>query len=344
MPIVTRFDCLPGKSLLGLMAAVSALSYLSSGAIAQDIKMTVSAIGRPPIFSNTFVDVGEAKGYWKKAGLDVSFRWFQRGTDTAKAVVTGDASVGFTATPPAVNLIATGAPVVVVAGMPNQDWLIASDEVKSCKDLKGKTIAADGINNTRTLFLQSVLESCGVKLSEVRHIDLANQPLVKAAIAGQVHNGVWHIDELKQVEGKTGKKWALIDMPKNIYADLHYAVLLASKDAIAKNREGIVRFLVGWIQTQKLMSSTDPKDQEEFAKIAANASQLDLAVAKDSIVAFQKLPYWVNNDGLDKKQLDAQVNELVKVGKMKREAKPGYEKIVDPSLYADAAKRVAAMK
>ena len=65
--------------------------------------MTVSAIGRPPIFSNTFVDVGQARGYWKKAGLDVTFRWFQRGTDTAKAVVTGDASVGFTATPPEVD-------------------------------------------------------------------------------------------------------------------------------------------------------------------------------------------------------------------------------------------------
>lgn len=342
--MITAFGCVPKKSLLGVVTAVSAVTYLSAGAMAQDIKMTVSAIGRPPIFSNTFVDVGEAKGYWKKAGLDVNFRWFQRGTDTAKAVVTGDATIGFTATPPAVNLIATGAPVVVIAGMPNQDWLIASDEVKSCKDLKGKTIAADGINNTRTLFLQSVLESCGVKLSEVKHIDLANQPLVKAAIAGQVHNGVWHIDELKQVEGKTGKKWALIDMPKNIYADLHYAVLLSSKDAIAKDREGIIRFLVGWIQTQKFMSSTDPKDQAEFAKIASDASQMDLAVAKESIVEFQKLPYWVNNDGLDQKQLVAQVDELVKVGKMKAETKPSYEKIVDKSLYAEAAKRAAAMK
>ena len=32
--------------------------------------------------------------------------------------------------------------------MPNQDWLVASDDpnVKECKDLKGKTVAADGIN------------------------------------------------------------------------------------------------------------------------------------------------------------------------------------------------------
>ncbi len=73
------------------------------------MKISSTAIGRPPIFSNTFADVGEAMGYWKKAGLDVTFRWFQRGTDTAKSVVTGDAQVGYTATPAAVNLIASGA-------------------------------------------------------------------------------------------------------------------------------------------------------------------------------------------------------------------------------------------
>jgi NitT/TauT family transport system substrate-binding protein len=331
------------KLIFGVVAALSAVTQLPIVASAQEHKLAVSSIGRPPIFSATFVDVGEAKGFWKKAGVDVTFRWFQRGTDTAKAVVTGDTAIGFTATPPAVNLIATGAPVVAIAGMPNQDWLIASDEVKTCKDLKGKTIAADGINNTRTLFLESVLQSCGVKLSEVKHIDLANQPLVKAAIAGQVHHGVWHIDELKQVEGATKKKWALIPMPKNIYADLHYVVLLASKDAIAKNREAVIRFLMGWIQTQKFMSSTNPKDQAEFAKIASEASQKDLEVVKESIIAFQKLPYWVNNDGLEQKQLTAQVDQLVKIGVLKGD-KPSYDKIVDKSLYAEAAKRVAAMK
>jgi ABC-type nitrate/sulfonate/bicarbonate transport system substrate-binding protein len=334
-----------GKSLLGAMLALSAMTLVGpSGASAEDIKLAASAIGRPPIFSNTFVDVGVAKDYWKKAGLDVSFRWFQRGTDTAKAVVTGDVQVGYTATPPAMNLIASGAPVVAIAGMPNQDWVIASNEAKDCKDLKGKTVAADGINNTRTLFLQSVLQTCGLQMSDVKMIDLANAPLVKAGIAGQVHNGVWHIDELAQVEHKTGKKWTLIDVPKEIYAGLHYAVLITSKKAIQENREGVIRFLVGWIQTQKLMSSKNADDQASFAKIASEGSQIDLAVAKSAISAFQKLPYWVNDDGLNEKQLMAQVDQLVKVGVMKAENKPSYDKIVDKTLYAEAAKRVAAMK
>lgn len=335
------------QAIFSIMTAVSAVTFLAPGsASAEDLKFAASAIGRPPIFSNTFVDVGEAKGYWKKAGLDMTFRWFQRGTDTAKAVVTGDVQVGYTATPPAVNLIASGAPVVVIAGMPNQDWLVASDDpgVKGCKDLKGQTVAADGINNARYLYIQSALASCGLQLTDVKLIDLANAPLVKAGIAGQVHTGVFHVDELAQVEFKTKKKWKMIDVPPSIKAGLHYASILASKKAIAENREGVVRFLAGWIMTQKLMSSASAADTKDFAKIAANASQIDVEVAENAIKTYHGINYWVNNDGLGQKQYMSQVDDLVKVGLMKAENKPSFDKIVDKSLYAEAMKRVQAMK
>jgi ABC-type nitrate/sulfonate/bicarbonate transport system substrate-binding protein len=330
------------KSLFAVASAIAAVTFLApGGARADDIKLMATAIGRPPIFSNTFVDVGEAMGFWKKAGLDVSFRWFQRGSDTAKAVVTGDAGVGFTATPPAVNLIASGAKIKVIAGMPNQDWVIASDEAKDCKGLKGKTVAADGINNTRYLFLQSYLATCGLKISDVKAIDLANAPLVKAGIAKQVHSAVFHIDELARVEAAT-QKWNMMDVPASIAEGLHYAVLVASEKAIQDNREGLVRFLVGWIQTQKMMGSKDPKTMEKFAEIAAKADNIDKSVAMAAIKAFQAKNYWVNNDGLNKKQVMSQVNELVKVGSMKAKP-PTYEQIVDTSLYEEAAKRVAKM-
>ncbi|HZD91752.1 MAG TPA: ABC transporter substrate-binding protein [Pseudolabrys sp.] len=331
------------KSLFVLAAAASAASFtVPSGAKAADMmKLTATAIGRPPIFSNTFADVGEAMGFWKKAGLDVTFRWFQRGTDTAKAVVTGDASIGFTATPPAVNLIASGAKIKIVAGQPNQDWVIASDDVKDCKGLKGKTVAADGINNTRYLYLQSYLATCGLKISDVNAINLANTPLVKAGIAKQVHNGVFHIDELAQVEHAT-KKWNIMDVPASIAEGLHYAVLVANDNAIKNNHEALVRFLVGWIETQKMMSSKDPKTMEKFAEIAAKAKNIDKSVALNAIKAFQAKDYWVNNDGLNQKQMMSQVNELVKVGSMKAKP-PTYDQLVDTTLYAEAAKRVDKM-
>jgi ABC-type nitrate/sulfonate/bicarbonate transport system substrate-binding protein len=325
------------------MVALTAIAFAAPGsawaqASATPIKLAASAIGRPPIFSNTFVDVGEAMGFFKAAGVEVTFRWFQRGADTARSVVTGDVAVGFTATQPALNLIAGGAPVVVIAGMPNQDWLVATDDpdVKSCADLKGKTVAADGINNARTLYIAAVVATCGLKQADLKLIDLANQPLVRAGIAGQVHSGVWHVDELAQVEFKTGKKWRIIDAPASIAKGLHYAVLLTSKE----NREGLIRFLEGWILTQNLMGSKSPADKVAFASVAANASQIDFQVALASVDGYQGFNYWVNNDGLDEKQMMSQLDQLVMVGSVKADKKPSYKQIVDKSLYAEAMKRV----
>ena len=55
--------------------------------------------------------------------------------------------------PVAVNLIGAGAPIVIIAGMPNQDWIIGSDlpNVKDCKDLKGQTVAADGVKEVTSI-------------------------------------------------------------------------------------------------------------------------------------------------------------------------------------------------
>jgi len=212
--------------------------------------------------------------------------------------------------------------------------------VKTCKDLKGQTVAADGINNARWLLLKSEAESCGLTLNDMTPIDLANAPLVKAGIAGQVHTSVFHIDELAQIEFKTGKKWHLIPVPPSIKDGLHYGSVFANTKAIADNKEGVIRFLEGWIMTQRLMSSTKPADQEQFAKIAAKASQIDVKVAEGAIKSFQAIHYWVNNDGLNEKQMMGQVTEMVKDGLMKPDVKPSYDKLVDKSIYAEAMKRV----
>ena len=331
--------------LCGTMAAVGLQFAGGSGARAADpVKITVAAVGRPPIFSNMFVDVAEAAGFFKDDGLDVSARWFQKATDTAKSILTGDADVGWTASAPGLNLMASGAPVVAIAGMPLQDWIVASDEpaTKACPDLKGKVVATDGINAARYLFLGAVGESCGVHLSDMKPIDLANASLVKAGIAGQIHAGVFHVDELAQIEVATGKTWNKVPAPAAIAKGLHYGMILTSRKEIAENREGLVRFLMAWIQTQRMMSSTQPADRSKFADVVVKATQMDPKVATASIGSLQAAGYWVNDDGLDQNQMMSQVAQLVSIGTIKPDNAPTFDKIVDRSLYAEAAKRLAS--
>ncbi len=339
----------PTRYLLG--AAMLALAMTAVGpsgsataqtANSSPIKITITAVGRPPIFSNTFVDVAESLGYFRDAGLDVTTRWFQRAADTAKIILTGEADVGWTATTPGLNLMASGGQVVAIAGQNTQDWLIASDDpaVKSCADLRGKTIAADGINNARYLYLGALLDSCKLSLSDVTTIDVANAALVKATIAGQVHHGVFHVDELAEAEFRSGKQLHQIPAPASIAKDLHYGMILASRKGVEGNREALVRFLEVWIRTQRFMSSPAPQDREKFAAIVSKASQIDPKVALAAIERLQAIGYWVNNNGLDKDQFMRQEAQLVQIGTIARADAPAYDKAVDTSLYDEAAKRL----
>ncbi len=343
MLTLTEVKCRSRNSLLCAVLTASALSFFAQGgASAEDIKLSVSGVGRPPIFSNTYADLAQDMGFFKAVGLDVNYRWFQRGADVSRAVVTGDVAVGLSAAGPALNLIAAGAPVVAIGGMPNTDFFIGSSDpgVHGCKDLKGKTIAADGINNARWFYLRAMLGTCGLTLDDVTTINVANAPLVKASIAGQVNTGVFHVDELAQVEFKTGHEWLHIQTPDALEKTMQYTMLLASKKVITENREGLVRFLEAWILTQNMMSSPSASDLVAVATSAAKGTGDEFEVALNAVKHYQKIGYWVNNDGLPESQVMSQLDKMAKGGTVKGKEKPTYDKIVDKSLYAEALKRV----
>jgi ABC-type nitrate/sulfonate/bicarbonate transport system substrate-binding protein len=343
MRALTQWGCGQRKWLLRAMLVLPALSLFAPRPVrAADIKLNVSGVGRPPIFSNTYADLAQNMGFFKAVGLDTTYRWFQRGVDVSRAVVTGDVSIGLSAAGPALNLIAAGAPVIAVGGMPNTDFFVGSADptVHDCKDLKGKTVAADGINNARWLYLRALLGTCGLSLHDITTINVANAPLVKAAIAGQVKTAVFHIDELAQVEFKTGHKWLHIATPEALEKSMQYTMLLASKKAIANNREGIVRFLEAWILTQSMMSSPSPADVVAVATSAAKSTGDEFGVALNAVKHYQAVGYWVNNDGVPKSQVMSQLDSLVKGGTVKAANKPTYDRIVDKSLYPEARKRV----
>ena len=333
------------QGFLRLMATAMVSLLPFSEAYGQDLKqLTISDLGRPPILAATFADLGQDLGIWTAVGLDAKFRWFQQGTDTAKAVLTGDVAVGFTGTQAALNLIAAGAPIVAIAGQPNQDFFIASDDpgIHGCADLKGKTVVTDGIGNARYLYLQSTLATCGLKIADISSLTLNSSTQVKSAIAGQIQTGVFHIDEIAQVEFAGRKKFTRFPTPESLESTSHYTFLIVAKSRIVEDRESLVRFLEGWILTQNMMSSKEAGPRLVVAMSVSRATGSDLQVAYNAIGDYQAIKYWVNNDGLDEQHVMGQLDRLIAAGSVKAASKPSYDAIVDKTLYDEAMKRVRA--
>ena len=326
--------------VLAACGGSSASTGSSSSTPSSVLDVQAAAIGPPPIFLSLYINVAQERGFFKKVGVNVTPRYFQRGTDVAANVISGGVLVAATATQAVEESIVGGAPIVAISGLNHQDFFVASglSGVKSCADLKGKTIAADGVNNARYLYLQSFLKTCGASLSQVSLLNIANQALVQAAIAGQVTTAVYHIDELAQVERQTGKTWNHMPTPPSLESTLHYAMLITQRSATSSQHEALVRYLTAWILAARWMQN--PANVNAFAKIAASATGEALPVTTQAVKGFQAIKYWdLTNSGLTKSAVMSQLNQLAAIGALRPGKVPTYNQIVDLSLYSAAEKR-----
>jgi len=326
--------------IVSLSISVSALS--SSGTTLEPISIKASVIGSPiPIYSSLYVNVAQEEGFFKKVGLNVSAKYYGRGTDVARTVVTGDAAIAMTATPAVLAVIAGGAPIVAIGGMQNQDFFVASSVpgVAGCKSLKGQAVAADGIGNARYIYLKAYLATCGVSISDVDATNLANSQLVQAAAAGVVKTAVFHIDELAQVEyQQPSTKWASMPTPPDLEKQLHYTMLLVQKSTLQSqsSRQAVVRYLAAFILAEKWMSN--PANLDTFAQLAAKATGNNPAVAKNAIQQFNRIGYWSSGMGLARSAVDSEISLLVANGVIKQGQVPSYDKAIDTSIYPEALK------
>ncbi len=329
-------------AIVSLSLSTSAATSSSSGTTLEPISIKASVIGSPiPIFSSLYVNVAQQEGFFKKVGLNVSVKYYGRGTDVARTVVAGDATIAMTASPAVLAVIAGGAPVVAVGGMQNQDFFVASSVpgVAGCTSLKGQTIAADGIGNARYIYLKSYLATCGLSMSDIDATNLANSQLVQAAAAGVVKTAVFHIDELAQVEyQKPSTKWVSMPTPPALEKQLHYTMLLVRKSTLQSQsgRQAVVRYLAAFILAEKWMSNLANLDA--FAQLAAKATGDTPTVAKSAIQQFNRIGYWSSGMGMDKSAVDSEINLLVTNGVIKKSQAPTYEKAVDTSIYLQALK------
>ena len=306
--------------------------------------ISISAIGPPPIYISLYIDVAGKEGFFKKVGLqNPSVRYFQNGAQVATEVITGAALVAATATQASEIAMAGGTPIVAIAGMNSQDFFVASSlsDVHSCSDLKGKTVSYDQPNGARDLYLEAYLATCHLKVSDVQLVSSQNAALIKAATAGQVTTGVFHINELASVEATTHKQWTHLARPASIQNNEHYGMLIVQKSSIRSQRDVLTRFLAAWILATRFMQ--DSKNVTAFAKIASAATGDPLAGDKIAIPAFQKIGFWDQTDhGLTRARVLGSLKILESIGAVKASQAPSYDQMVDVSLYPAAEKLVSS--
>jgi ABC-type nitrate/sulfonate/bicarbonate transport system substrate-binding protein len=323
------------RTFLMLVACLAA--FAAGSAAAQNKKMIIAAPGIPPIFAAVQLYVAEREGFFKKYGVDVEVRPFDTGTAAARAVLAGDIDISLSPTNLVINQISNAnANVVAIYGYPEPDWILASiDPAKTdCKDVAGQPVGVDAVGAARSIALRVMLVACpGTKIEEVQQVALSSNT-APAMLAGRLSFGVLHLDDVAVLESQGKKVYTLLAM-KQTNPTSHYLLAMARQDKLKDNRDAYVRALAGLIEAARFMQ--DPNNADRVADDAAPTGH-SKDISRLALKEFLAIGFWAaNDDGMDRKKIDAMIAVSVKTGGIMAGKDPvKFERLVDDSVWRDA--------
>lgn len=244
-----------------LMASVAVLATLAATVTAAPLK-----IGYSDWPGWVAWEVAIQKGWFKEAGVDVDFEWFEyvpsmeafaAGKIDAVCVTNGDALVTG----------ATGAPskAILINDFSNgNDMIVAQPSIKSVKDLKGKKVGVE-VGFVGHLLLLKALEANGMTEADVELVNVPTAETAKALASGDVAAiAAWQPNSgqaLKAVPGSTAI-YSSADVP-----GLIYDVLAVNPASLSERPEDWAKVVKVWNRVAAFVN--DPATQDEAVEIMA---------------------------------------------------------------------------
>lgn len=332
-------------------AAEEEMTTTSSGdALEPAGELTVGLAAIPPVFPAAMhIYAAEDLGYFETYGIDVTLRPFENGGDSARAVASGEIQVGAVPTNVGVGLAAAGGEMTGIIGMSQPTWHVASTNAEnaSCEDLAGDTIAVDGVGQTRYGVLGAILDSCGLTYDDVETVFIHAAPVIEGLVSGQIENAVMHLYEYATVqtllaaEGGDTEVHQIIGI-LDIRPDQHYLYYGASSDAVANNREALVRYVAADIAGREAMA--DPANLDRLAELGPEMG-LEPDVTRTAIELYLGLDNYWAADSIDMPQekIEFTIQGEIDAGNVEEGSAPAYEDLLDVSIWEEGRALVDSM-
>jgi NitT/TauT family transport system substrate-binding protein len=174
--------------IVGVMVVVLLIG--GSAFAGEPIKLGMSTwLGYAPLY------LAKEKGFFKKRGLEVEIAVVQSPVDR-RAAFAADKIQGFATTVDTLVMTAaaeTPIPVkqvLVMDASHGGDGIVARKEIKSLQELKGKTVAGQMGAGASYFWLNYVLAQNGMKLSDLKMVDMRAGDAGAAFVAGRVDAAV----------------------------------------------------------------------------------------------------------------------------------------------------------
>jgi NitT/TauT family transport system substrate-binding protein len=276
--------------LQGGAAITIALSGLASPARAEE-KITYLFPAPPLLPAFGPIRLASGKGYFKDAGLDVSYATGRGGVDVAKEVGAGNAPLGGIVADAPIVVRQNGVPVKIVClfgGKGFMQLVVRKDSgIEKPADLKGKTVTVMSYQDTTFYALLGLLASVGLSKDDV---DIQS--------AGPV--GVWQLVATGKSVGMAGvPDWippieaagvAVNVLPTDEFFP-HMAQAVAASDQTIKEKPELVRsFVKAALHGMKDIMDDSDKAAADFVKFVPEWTGKEGQV-KEAFAYYDKLIY-----------------------------------------------------
>ncbi len=281
--------------------------------------------------------VGIEKGWFKEAGVDVDFEWFEY-VPSMEAFAAGKVDAVCMTNGDALVTGATGAPskMIIINDFSNgNDMVVAKPGIESVKDLKGKKVGVE-VGFVGHLLLLKALEANGMTEADVTLVNVPTHETPKAFGSGDV-------DAIVAWQPNSGQALTAVPGSKAIFSSkdtpgLIYDVLAVNPASLSAKPEEWAKVAAVWNKIVdyiydpetredaiKLMSARVNLAPEEYAKFVEGTKILTLAESKK---AFAK------GDGLDSIYGSSVIVDKFNVDNKVYEEAQVVEDYIDPSITA----------
>ncbi len=185
------------RRMLAAMAAAAAFAFALDAHGADAVKLDIAMV--PVLDAEPFL-YAQAKGFYKDAGLDVTFSTNDSGPAVVTGVLNGTYDAAAAAWFPVAIAISKGAKLKYVMtasyraqgdGRGHSGVVVKPDSpIKGYKDLEGKTVATNALTSLTTLTTKMQMKAAGADPAKVKFTALPFKTSLQAVAQGQVDAAV----------------------------------------------------------------------------------------------------------------------------------------------------------
>ncbi|TDV53804.1 ABC transporter substrate-binding protein [Actinophytocola oryzae] len=264
----------------------------------QPDKVTVGVI---PILDVAPIYLGKAKGFFEKHDIELTLKQAEGGAAIVPAVVSKEYQFGFSNIISLLLAKSQGLPIKVVSNGTNSTgedgkdfaglYVRADSGITSAKDLEGKTVAANTLQNIVDTSVRASVRKAGGDPTKVRFTALPFPEQPAALKSGQV-DAVFVVEPFQQAVLADGAK-LVASSYVDAAEDLCVALYFTSEQLLAENPDLVGRF------TDAMKESLSYADShpDETREVIGSYTKIDPATIER--LTLPKYPADINRDSIE---------------------------------------------